>query len=124
MLDSLERYYANRINQKGPSHEAVDWGSADRQHLAFRQVLKILEDPVTGQLARRFSLLDYGCGYGVLLPYLREHGFDLAAYTGYDMTPAMIEAAPWRVWRNSQQWVHYQRKRPVLCRLFYRQRVN
>ena len=60
MLDSLQRYFANRINQKGPSHEAVDWGSADRQHLAFRQVLKILEDPVTGQLARRFSLLDYG----------------------------------------------------------------
>jgi SAM-dependent methyltransferase len=93
VLDSLQRYFASRIEQKGPSHEAVDWGSVDRQQLAFRQMLKILQDPVTGQIARSFSLLDYGCGYGALLPYLRERGFELAAYTGYDMTPAMIDAA-------------------------------
>ena len=93
MLEALQRYFAKRLDQKGPSHEAVDWGSAERQQLVFRQMLRILEDPATGQIARGFSLLDYGCGYGALLQYLRERGFDFATYTGYDMTPAMIDAA-------------------------------
>src|SRR5215208_4783628 len=93
VLASLQRHFADRVTQEGPSYHAVDWGSAERQQLAFRQMLRVLENAATGQIARNFSLLDYGCGYGALLPYLREHGFDLGIYTGYDMTPGMIEAA-------------------------------
>ena len=38
-LDALQRYFAKRLDEKGPSHEAVDWGSAERQQLAFGQCL-------------------------------------------------------------------------------------
>jgi len=39
-----------------------------------------------------FSILDYGCGYGVLLGYLDEN-FQNYDYTGYDSSKAMIEQA-------------------------------
>ena len=38
------------------------------------------------------AVIDYGCGYGALLPYLRSRPGDLE-YWGYDMCGAMIDAA-------------------------------
>jgi len=93
MLHGLHQYFAERVDKHGATHNAVDWNSAERQHLIFRQVTRILESPATGEIAQGFTLLDYGCGYGALLPYLRERGFDFAAYTGYDMVDAMIDTA-------------------------------
>ncbi|MBC7810368.1 MAG: methyltransferase domain-containing protein [Burkholderiales bacterium] len=93
VLNSLERHFTNRVEEYGASHGAVDWGSTFRQQLAFRQMLRILENPATAEIAQGFSLLDYGCGYGALLPYLKQRGFNFGAYTGYDMVVAMIDSA-------------------------------
>lgn len=37
-----------------------------------------------------FSVLDFGCGFGDLLPFLSEH-FDGVSYTGVDIVPAFLE---------------------------------
>jgi SAM-dependent methyltransferase len=65
----------------------VDWSSDASQRLRFDQLAKIWEG--TGE---PISVIDYGCGYGALVPYLRErnHAF---AYTGFDISPAMIASA-------------------------------
>jgi SAM-dependent methyltransferase len=50
--------------------------------------------PISG--ATRPSILDYGCGYGALADYLRARGHR-GAYTGYDVSEAMAQAAHARV---------------------------
>jgi hypothetical protein len=43
-------------------------------------------------VGRPFTLNDYGCGYGALVPYLRSHGYD-AHYRGFDLSASMLEHA-------------------------------
>jgi len=64
----------------------VDWNGADSQRTRFRQLLKIREHGGPG------TLLDYGCGYGALLAFLRDGG-DPVRYVGYDLSPEMVAAA-------------------------------
>jgi SAM-dependent methyltransferase len=40
----------------------------------------------------RFSLNDYGCGYGALVPYLRKRGAEVV-YRGFDLSASMLEHA-------------------------------
>jgi SAM-dependent methyltransferase len=40
----------------------------------------------------RFSLNDYGCGYGALVPYLRKCGAEVV-YRGFDLSASMLEHA-------------------------------
>jgi SAM-dependent methyltransferase len=64
----------------------VDWNSAEAQRLRFPQLLRVCQGEAD------FSLLDFGCGYGALADYLREHGHS-CRYVGFDISPDMIAAA-------------------------------
>jgi SAM-dependent methyltransferase len=55
--------------------------------LRFDQLLRVA-DRETG----RFSLNDFGCGYGALVPYLQRRGLDVA-YRGFDLSASMLEHA-------------------------------
>ncbi len=63
----------------------VDWNSEASQKVRFNQLLKVVEIP-------RFSILDYGCGYGALADYLVEKGFE-AEYFGFDILDSAIQLA-------------------------------
>jgi SAM-dependent methyltransferase len=89
ILETVERYYAERLAQFGPTPRGADWNSADSQALRFDRLLVALED--AGDDAET-SLVDYGCGYGALLDVLRSRGRRLW-YHGFDISGAMIEAA-------------------------------
>jgi SAM-dependent methyltransferase len=65
----------------------VDWPSERVQLVRFRELCRLLPEPGTP-----FSILDYGCGYGALLAYLRAGGWN-ADYTGFDVADAMIALA-------------------------------
>ncbi len=81
----IETYYSERLREHGPTPRGVDWNSSESQELRFDQLLRALPDgPAT--------LLDYGCGYGALVPYLHERRPDVR-YVGYDLSRSMIEAA-------------------------------
>jgi SAM-dependent methyltransferase len=86
ILESVERYYSGRFAEHGPTARGVDWNSTESQEIRFAQLARACPSD------QAFTLLDYGCGYGALLPFLRESGFAVD-YTGFDLSPAMLEHA-------------------------------
>ncbi len=82
---SAADYYAAKLAEHGPTPRGVDWNGADSQHVRFRQLLRVIDDP-------HATLGDYGCGYGALLPFARAEGF-AGEFRGYDAAPAMVAAA-------------------------------
>lgn len=86
-LQGLRDFFDKTIKTHGADPKGVDWKSEEAQFLRFAQLLKIhtrKDEP--------FSLIDYGCGYGALVKFLLQEGYTFT-YIGYDMTPAVIEAA-------------------------------
>jgi len=79
-------YYEQRLREHGVSPRGVDWNSHESQELRFRQLARLFEDEP------RATVLDYGCGFGAMAAYLRGRGH-LGTYVGFDVSPAMIEAA-------------------------------
>jgi len=79
-------YYEGKLAEHGATPKGVDWNSSSSQELRFRQLMRLVE----GQ--SRFSLLDYGCGYGALLDQLIAAEID-CEYRGFDISPAMTAAA-------------------------------
>jgi SAM-dependent methyltransferase len=84
ILEAVERYYSGRFAEHGATARGVDWNSSESQEVRFAQLARACP------AGRPFTLLDYGCGYGALLPYLRERGFAVD-YTGFDLSPSMLE---------------------------------
>jgi SAM-dependent methyltransferase len=84
-LDQVKSYFDQRIREHGASPRGVDWNSEASQKIRFDQLLKVVEVP-------RFSILDYGCGYGALADYLVEKGYQ-AEYYGFDILESAIELA-------------------------------
>jgi SAM-dependent methyltransferase len=86
IISSVERYYTGKLREHGPSPRGVDWNSEESQNLRFEQLLRVC--PPAG----RFSLLDYGCGYGALLDHLGTRAADVD-YRGFDISEEMVRAA-------------------------------
>ena len=78
-------YYERKLAEFGATARGVDWNSRESQYLRFAQLLRVAE-------GQPIAVNDYGCGYGALATYLREHGDDFE-YCGYDAAPGMIAAA-------------------------------
>ena len=86
MLDAVRRYYSERVVEHGPTAKGVDWSDAGSQELRFEQLLKVCD------LDARFTINDYGCGYGALAQYLAARGYEFA-YTGFDISEEMVARA-------------------------------
>lgn len=85
LLTRVERYYSGKFEQHGATARGVDWNSDESQRLRFSQLAKLLP-------AERFSLIDYGCGYGALAGYLAAEGMAFS-YQGFDLSRPMISHA-------------------------------
>lgn len=81
-LSKVKRYFSERLNEHGPVHLGVDWNSVESQELRFSQVLKVI-DP-----GQRYSVLDFGSGYGGMYDFLVRLGHQIH-YVGYDIAEAM-----------------------------------
>jgi SAM-dependent methyltransferase len=79
-------YYAGKLREHGATFQGVDWNSDASQRLRFEQFMRIVP------AGERFSVLDWGCGYGALAEFLDARGADFD-YLGYDVAPEMVEAA-------------------------------
>lgn len=86
IVKRIELYYSEKIKQFGPVPQGVDWNGLESQSMRFDQLTKLINIGDTG------SLLDYGCGYGALLSYLKYRNVNLK-YTGYDISSEMIDSA-------------------------------
>jgi SAM-dependent methyltransferase len=87
ILEDVASYYSAKFAEYGATAEGVDWNSIESQELRFAQLLKVCDGG-----DEPFSITDYGCGYGALVPYLVRAGHDFV-YRGYDLSPAMLEYA-------------------------------
>jgi len=86
LYTQVSDYYTGKLRAHGETPQGVDWKDEASQALRFEQLLKLL--PREGD----YLVLDYGCGYGALLDYLRGKGYG-CRYLGVDLSPEMVEAA-------------------------------
>jgi SAM-dependent methyltransferase len=86
ILESVERYYAERLRLHGPTARGVDWNSEASQELRFDRLLQVVGGTGEG------SLLDVGCGYAALLDSMRRRGLP-TEYRGFDISADMVAAA-------------------------------
>jgi cyclopropane fatty-acyl-phospholipid synthase-like methyltransferase len=82
----VREYYESKLKVHGVSPAGVDWNSQASQELRFERLAALWDSQADA------SLLDFGCGYGAMLHWLRHRGFT-GSYTGYDLSPEMIRAA-------------------------------
>ncbi|CAG4999733.1 hypothetical protein DYBT9275_02291 [Dyadobacter sp. CECT 9275] len=87
IVDSINRYYSEKIVLHGATPKGVDWNSVESQELRYKILSKVINDPY-----EKFSVLDYGCGFGGLYNYYREMYTEFT-YTGFDISSEMIHAA-------------------------------
>lgn len=87
LIGAAEEYYSGKFAEHGASARGVDWNSDASQELRFEQLLKVRADDAP------FTIVDYGCGYGALVDFLRSRSAPFAAYTGFDVARSMLEHA-------------------------------
>lgn len=86
ILSQTERYYDKKVSELGVCAAGVDWKSEHDQVKRFEQIAGLFKNN------NNFSLIDYGCGYGAMVPYLfkRHNAF---SYVGCDISYSMITHA-------------------------------
>lgn len=90
ILQTVERYYADRLREFGATARGVDWNSPESQVLRFDRLLEVVGAPAGAHVVD--TLLDIGCGYGALLDTVRERRLPLR-YRGFDISADMVAAA-------------------------------
>jgi SAM-dependent methyltransferase len=82
-LNKVKSYFTEKLNEYGATHLGVDYNSTESQEARFYQLLKVID------ASQRYSLLDFGSGYGGMYDYLVRLGHNVH-YVGYDIADAMI----------------------------------
>ncbi len=82
-LKKIRAYFLEKLKTHGPTHRGVDYNSPEAQEIRFFQLTKLFD------AGRKYSLLDFGSGYGAMYDYLRRLGHQLY-YVGYDIVPEMV----------------------------------
>jgi SAM-dependent methyltransferase len=81
--EAYQKRYTERLARFGHDPRTLGWDKG-KQRERFDALTRLV--PVN----RLGSVLDVGCGFGDLLPYLKEKGF-AGAYTGIDFVAELIE---------------------------------
>lgn len=98
IIEDIKQYYTNKIVRHGATPQGVDWNGKESQETRFFQLLKILDDK------SERTLLDYGCGYGSLIEYLRKTNQKLN-YVGFDISIEMTNKAR-ELYGESTTWIN------------------
>ena len=85
-LNKVSDYYSEKISSFGATSKGVDWNGEESHFLRFEQLCKVLPK------REKFSLMDYGCGFGALIDFLNEKEY-LYNYYGFDISEDMINQA-------------------------------
>jgi len=108
ILQQTAAYYSERVRMHGPTPLGVDWNSAESQELRFEKLLTVCEDDDD------FSLVDYGCGYGQLVAFLRARKRSFR-YLGIDISKDMISQAKQHFGSLDECRFHLADKSPDVC---------
>lgn len=83
-LKKVKTYFTEKLEMHGATHHGVDYNSTEAQEARFLQLTKVI-DP-----SAKYSLIDFGSGYGGMYDYFLRIGHQLH-YVGYDIADSMIE---------------------------------
>jgi len=81
----LNEYFAEKLDAFGATPKGVDYNSPEAQEIRFEQLVKVI-DP-----AQKFTVIDYGSGYGAMFDFLHNKGWDFEYY-GIDLIEKMVIA--------------------------------
>jgi SAM-dependent methyltransferase len=87
------QYYEGLLSQYGENCRALDWNSVDSQKLRYKIFKEMF---VYGKKSCGISVLDVGCGFGDFYGFLKAEGMlgrQRINYTGYDISPKLLEVA-------------------------------
>jgi SAM-dependent methyltransferase len=84
---AIVAHYESCLAQHGDNHRGVDWPNAEDAKKRYRVMLEVVRasDP------RPLKMLDFGCGAGHLLEYLREERRQDIHYIGLDASAKFID---------------------------------
>lgn len=82
-LNKVKNYFTNKLEVHGATHRGVDYNSTEAQKARFFQLIRVMDSSV------KYSLLDFGSGYGGMYDYLLQLGHTLH-YVGYDIAEPMV----------------------------------
>ncbi len=102
MIDQINKYYTEKIIKYGTTPKGVDWNGYDSQNIRFKQLLKLINEEI--QTNQNFNILDFGCGFGSLLTYLKKQSINMS-YIGYDISDEMLKQAR-LIYPNEGQWIN------------------
>lgn len=83
-LKKVVNYFTEKLEAHGATHRGVDYNSTESQEARFLQLTKVINPAV------KYSLIDFGSGYGAMYEYFLKIGHQLH-YIGYDIANSMIE---------------------------------
>ena len=86
ILNEVSKYYTDKIQQFGTTPQGVDWNSTDSQELRFEILSNVIPQD------EKFSILDFGCGFGSMLDYF-DKKYNSFKYVGFDVSEEMVHAA-------------------------------
>ena len=75
-----------RFDQHGEDATGVDWNSVYAQETRFEQLAKVIVPD------KKFTVLDFGCGYGAMAEWFRRSGLEFEHYYGYDIVEKSLAA--------------------------------
>ena len=94
-IKEMIKFFDEKIEMYGATNKAVDWNSEEGQRLRYVQLSKLFDKDT-----EKFSVCDFGCGYGYGLEFLRQEKFN-CMYEGIDLCENMIKKAK-EVFRNEK----------------------
>ena len=83
-LDDVKNYFTEKLEKHGATHLGVDYNSPKSQEARFDELIKVIKTP------EKYTLLDFGSGYGGMYDYLLSLGHNLT-YLGYDIAESMVQ---------------------------------
>jgi SAM-dependent methyltransferase len=81
----LNKYFSEKLDTFGATAKGVDYNGEQAQQTRFAELVKVI-DP-----AKKFSVIDYGSGYGAMFEFINHHGWDFEYY-GVDLIEKMVIA--------------------------------
>ena len=81
----LNEYFSEKLDTFGATAKGVDYNGEQAQYIRFAELVKVI-DPTS-----KFSVIDYGSGYGAMFEFINKQGWDFEYY-GVDLIEKMVIA--------------------------------
>ena len=70
----LNEYFTEKLETFGATAKGVDYNGEQAQQIRFAELVKVINP------AGKFSVTDYGSGYGAMFEFLNQRGWDFEYY--------------------------------------------